>query len=94
MISQLLNNLTSFMLQVLRKLLAKGLANKTIHDIMHAGAWRGEAFLYIGGELDLYLNNLCLSTKLKLHIDTEMSLLIAELMLSTIQVNNKNKIMQ
>ena len=30
--------------QVLCKLLSKGLTNKTIHDIMHAGAWRGEAF--------------------------------------------------
>ena len=39
------------LLQVLCKLLAKGLANKTIHDIMHAGAWRGEAFLCIGGEV-------------------------------------------
>ena len=25
--------------QVLCKLLAKGFANKTIHDIMHAGSW-------------------------------------------------------
>ena len=31
----------------------------------------------------------CISTKLKLHKDTEMSLLVAGLMLSTIQVNNK-----
>ena len=55
MINPLLNNLTSFILQVLCKLLAKGLANKTIHDIMHAGARRGEAFLYIGGEVRLCL---------------------------------------
>ena len=44
-------------MQVLCKLLAKGFANKTIHDIMHAGAWRGEDFLYTRGELDLYLYN-------------------------------------
>ena len=43
-------------MQVLCKLLAKELTNKTIHDIMHAGAWRGEAFLYTRGELDWYLN--------------------------------------
>ena len=36
----------------------------------------------------------CLSTKLKLHKDTKMSLFVAGLMLSIKQVNNKNKIMQ
>ena len=37
-------------MEVLCKLLAKGLTNKTIHDIMHAGAWWGEAFLCNRGE--------------------------------------------
>ena len=55
------------LLQVLCKLLAKGLANKTIHDIMHAGAWRGEAFLCIGGEVGLYLYMLY-QHKLKSHM--------------------------
>ena len=48
-------------MQVLCKLLAMGLANKTKHDIMHAGAWRGEAFLYIWGELGLCSYNMGVS---------------------------------
>ena len=47
------------------KLLAKGLANKTIHDIMHAGAWRGEAFLYTRGELGAVLVQLLYKHKAK-----------------------------
>ena len=58
--------------QVLCKLLAKGFANKTMHDIMHAGAWRGEAFLYTRGELGLCIYIKCLSTKLKLLMNTKM----------------------
>ena len=43
------------LLQVLCKLLTKGLTNLAIHDIMHAAAWRGEAFMCTRGEVRLCL---------------------------------------